>query len=233
MDQASNAINKLLSVASTVPEPGTRPGESEGASQNEASQTGQTGGSSQAQDPTQDQSYAQNTSERPSKVAKSSANEGTSAHDSISSQAGQENTTVSEEVKPAVEHETVTKQHETREQTAIEKERHQDHYHTTVQPLKDREVLPTQEDHEQAPTQYKEVQHEGGADIEGKVAARNAGFEDSTTQGATEETKTTADEAVVSGEHVHHHLHETVQPVIEKGMCDPRVLVFVVANMCM
>ena len=46
------------------------------------------------------------------------------------------------EVAPAVEHTHVKKQHETREQTFVEREKHQDHYHTTIQPLKDSEILP-------------------------------------------------------------------------------------------
>jgi hypothetical protein len=41
-------------------------------------------------------------------------------------------TTVDSEVAPAVEHTHVKKQHETREQTFVEKEKHQDHYHTIV-----------------------------------------------------------------------------------------------------
>jgi len=56
-------------------------------------------------------------------------------------------TTVDSEVEPAVEHTHVKKQHETREQTFVEKEKHQDHYHTTIQPLKDSEVLPEKHDH--------------------------------------------------------------------------------------
>lgn len=48
------------------------------------------------------------------------------------STSGTKDTTVEQEVAPAVEHEHVKKQHETKEQTVVDRERHQDHYHTTV-----------------------------------------------------------------------------------------------------
>merc|ERR1712000_709407 len=103
-------------------------------------------------------------------------------------------TTVDAKVNPAVEHTHVKKAHETREQTFVEKEKHQDHYHTTVQPLKDSEVLPEKHDYEQ---ESKE---------------KNINRDDST-----------AREPTIVDEHVHHHLHETIQPVIEKEVLDPSV----------
>jgi len=124
-----------------------------------------------------------------------------------------EGTTVTEEVAPAVEHETVKKQHETQEQTVIDKERHQDHYHTTVQPLKDREVKATKEDEVTAERQYKNVDHRDSG-VKDKVHDRADGFDDTTVE-QNSEVKTQA--PTLTGEHVHHHLHETIQPVIEKG----------------
>lgn len=60
---------------------------------------------------------------------------------------GHHDTTVHEQVAPAVTQETVTRQQEDRVQTAIDKEVHQDHYHTSVQPVQDSEVLPEQHHH--------------------------------------------------------------------------------------
>lgn len=131
-----------------------------------------------------------------------------------SKKAGAEDTTVDEHVAPAVEHETKIEEHEQREKTVIDKERHQDHYHTTVQPLKDEEVLPTQHESAQAATQYREIEHDDDK-IKAKVEAREKGFKDTHKQGATVEKH--VDEATEVGEHVHHHLHETIQPVIEKS----------------
>src|SRR6187402_1268659 len=70
--------------------------------------------------------------------------------------------TVDSEVAPAVEHTHVKKQHETREQTFVEKEKHQDHYHTTIQPLKDSEVLPEKHDHIQE-TEHRSIDNDDGA----------------------------------------------------------------------
>ena len=123
--------------------------------------------------------------------------------------------TKEEKVVPAVEHETIRKEHETKEERIVDKEKHQHHYHTTVQPLEDREVLPTKVDQEVAPSEVREYNHDDGEDVKGKVDARNAGFQSTTEEGKTFET-TTKDETV-AGEQVHHHLHETIQPVIEKG----------------
>lgn len=120
------------------------------------------------------------------------------------------------EVTPAVEHTHVSKQHETREQTFVEKERHQDHYHTTIQPLKDSEVLPEKHDYEQE-TKTRNVNNDDGAAKKDAQQDR-AGFQD-TIDEKQFENKTK--EPTVESEHVHHHLHETVQPVIEKGKLLP------------
>lgn len=131
-------------------------------------------------------------------------------------QSGDKDTTVEQDVAPAVEHDTITKKHETKEQKVIDKERHQDHYHTTVQPLKDREVQDTKHDHEQAPTEYRKVDNDAKRDdVKAQAASDRNQYKDSTIEGMTHE-KTTKEGDVV-GEQVHHHLHETIQPVIEKG----------------
>lgn len=57
------------------------------------------------------------------------------------SQDGKHKTTVDEEVrKPVVDEHVLPKQHE-EVITAVDKEVHQDHHQTIVQPVKDREVL--------------------------------------------------------------------------------------------
>ena len=133
----------------------------------------------------------------------------------------QEDATASKDINPAVEWETVKKEHETQEQKVVDKERHQDHYATKIQPLTDREVLDTEHKQETAPTEHREVKHEGGEDVEANVAARESGFKNETTQGETVETTTAA--PTKETEQVHHHLHQTVQPVIEKETVQPSV----------
>lgn len=119
--------------------------------------------------------------------------------------------TVDTSTAPAVSHTHVKKQHETREQTFVEKEKHQDHYHTTIQPLTSNSVLPEKHDSVQETQQRSVVNDDGRA----KAAAQKdrEGFED-TSDEKRFESRTT--EPTRESEHVHHHLHETVQPVIEK-----------------
>ncbi|RDW92662.1 hypothetical protein BP5796_02056 [Coleophoma crateriformis] len=126
--------------------------------------------------------------------------------------------TVEAEVAPAVEHTHVKKQHETREQKFVEKERHQDHYHTTVQPLKDTEVKAEKHDHTQE-TKHKSINHDDGG-AKAKAESDRAGFK-STSEEKQSESKT--QEPTQEEEHVHHHLHETIQPVIEKEVIEPSV----------
>nr|OQO29900.1 hypothetical protein B0A51_03496 [Rachicladosporium sp. CCFEE 5018] len=138
-----------------------------------------------------------------------------------SKQAGTTDTTVDQEVAPAVEHEHKTKIHEEREQKVIEKERHQDHYHTTVQPLKDSETLPEKHKTETEATQYKEVEHDDSAAVKAKLDQQQAGFKDTK---EVNEVEQKVKEKTVEGEHVHHHLHETIQPVIEKDVVEKEVV---------
>ncbi|KAK6437619.1 hypothetical protein LTR95_006181 [Oleoguttula sp. CCFEE 5521] len=137
-----------------------------------------------------------------------------------SKQAGTTDTTVDQEVAPAVEHEHKTKIHEEREQKVIEKERHQDHYHTTVQPLKDSETLPEKHKTETEATQYKEVEHDDTAAVKARLDNQKSEFKDTK---EVNEVEQKAKDKTVEGEHVHHHLHETIQPVIEKDVVEKDV----------
>ncbi|GIZ47427.1 hypothetical protein CKM354_001051800 [Cercospora kikuchii] len=145
-----------------------------------------------------------------------------SAVNKLLSKTGEKDTTVEQEVAPAVEHDTIVKEHETREQKVVDKEKHVDHYHTTVQPLQDREVQETKHDHEQAPTEYRKINKDTKADeAQAQAAAEREKFRDTVDEGVTHEKK--VNEGEVVGEQVHHHLHEVVQPVIEKEIVKPSV----------
>ena len=124
-------------------------------------------------------------------------------------------TSVVEEVAPKVEHETVVKEHEEKEKTVVDKERHQDHYHTTVVPAQAQEVLPEEHRYEDTATEVKKFQHDDGA-AKNQSEARKTGFQDTKEEMKTNQKTVEATE--VGSEQVHHHLHETIQPVIEKGL---------------
>ncbi|CZT11328.1 hypothetical protein WAI453_010989 [Rhynchosporium graminicola] len=135
---------------------------------------------------------------------------------------GKHDTTVHETVNPAVVNEHVTKTHHENVTTAIDREVHQDHYHTSVQPIKDREVLPEKHSHQVAGVETREVKHGNDDHVKQRLAAEAAQFKNTREVGATQHTSTAA--PTIAGEHVHHHVHETIQPVIQKETIQPSVV---------
>ncbi|KAK5138782.1 hypothetical protein LTR04_004195, partial [Oleoguttula sp. CCFEE 6159] len=127
---------------------------------------------------------------------------------------GHHDTTVHEKVAPAVVHETINRQRHEEIQTAIDKEVHQDHYHTSVQPVADREVLPEEHRHKLAPVEHRQFEHGNDREVAARLEQEAAAFRDERIEGKVVETRSTA--PIVAGEHIHHHVHETIQPVVEK-----------------
>ncbi|KAK4495549.1 hypothetical protein PRZ48_013881 [Zasmidium cellare] len=140
----------------------------------------------------------------------------------FTSKDGHHDTTVHENVSPAVTQETVTRQQENRVQTALDKEVHQDHYHTSVQPVHDSEVLPAQHHHKMGGVEHRNFEHDDHARNKERLAAEAAQFKDQSTR--VEGEHTTRAEPVVAGEHVHHHVHENIQPVVNKQTIEPHVV---------
>merc|ERR1711977_500814 len=106
-------------------------------------------------------------------------------------------TTVDAKVNPAVEHTHVKKAHETREQTFVETEKH---------------------DYEQE-SKEKNINRDDSTARE-KAANDTAGYQSSIDE---KKFESSTKEPTIVDEHVHHHLHETIQPVIEKEVLDPSV----------
>lgn len=107
----------------------------------------------------------------------------------------------------------------------MDKEVHQEHHHTTVQPIKDQEILPEKHSHIHESTQHKEFRHGDHSQINNKIAQEHTrlGLNEHTREvGST--TRTTAEAPTAQGEHIHHHVHEHVQPVIEKETIQPHVV---------
>lgn len=136
--------------------------------------------------------------------------------------AGHHDTTVHEKVAPAVVNEEIRKVRHEEATTAIDREVHQDHYHTSVQPVKDREVLPEQHSHNIVPVEHREHQHGNPEAIKARLEQERMQFQNTRTEGATRESHSVA--PVIAGEHVHHHVHETIQPVVNKETIQPSVV---------
>merc|ERR1712093_728345 len=118
---------------------------------------------------------------------------------------GKHDTTVHETVNPAVDREV-----------------HQDHHHTSVQPIKDREVLPEQHNHQMAGVETRNLKHGNDEHVKERLAAEQAQFKNARTVGDTQHTSSA--NPTIAGEHVHHHVHENIQPVIQKETIQPSVV---------
>ncbi|KAI0845945.1 hypothetical protein F5Y00DRAFT_272610 [Daldinia vernicosa] len=135
---------------------------------------------------------------------------------------GHHDTTVHESVEPAVKKETIKPREHEEVNTAVNKEIHQDHYHRTVQPVHDKEILPEQHQHKVGAVQHRDYDHRDHDTTKRALAAENAKFRD---EQVVQDTKHTQSHApTVQGEHVHHHVHETVQPVLHKETIQPSVV---------
>jgi len=135
---------------------------------------------------------------------------------------GKHDTTVHESINPAVQNEHVTKTRHENAQTVVDREVHQDHHHTSVQPIHDREVLPEQHTHNMAGVEHRNIKHGNDSHVKDRLAAEAAQFKNNKTVGETQHTSSAA--PVVAGEHVHHHVHENIQPVVQKETIQPSVV---------
>ncbi|KAI1799463.1 hypothetical protein F4811DRAFT_565543 [Daldinia bambusicola] len=135
---------------------------------------------------------------------------------------GHHDTTVHESVEPAVKKETIKPTEHEEVNTAVDKEIHQDHYHRTVQPVHDKEVLPEQHQHKVGAVQHRDYDHRDHENTKKALAAENDKFRDE--QVVHDTTRTKEHAPTVQGEHVHHHVHETIQPVLHKETIQPNVV---------
>jgi len=149
-------------------------------------------------------------------------NKAKAAVDSFLAKDGKHDTTVHEVINPAVEHETVIRSERDETQTAIDREVHQDHYHTSVQPVQAREVLPEEHIETVADVENRTYQHGNADHVKQRLAAERAQFKNTRNVSDIQHTETT--EPTIAGEHVHHHVHESIQPIVQKETIQPSVV---------
>ncbi|RAR07098.1 hypothetical protein DDE82_003040 [Stemphylium lycopersici] len=135
---------------------------------------------------------------------------------------GHHDTTVHEAVAPAVQHEVVKPHVHEEINTAVDKEVHQDHYHRTVQPVQDRDVLPEAHTAKLGAVQHREFDHRDADATKRALVDDQARFADERRIDDTTHSQSVA--PTVGGEHVHHHIHETIQPVVQKETIQPNVV---------
>ncbi|KAM0335122.1 hypothetical protein ACHAQA_000160 [Verticillium albo-atrum] len=135
---------------------------------------------------------------------------------------GKHKTTVEEDVRREVTEEHVKPHKHENVTTAIDKEVHQDHHHTTVQPITAQETLPEKHTHNIIPVEHKTFEHGNDQEVRSKLDADAAKYKDTSVTHST--THSAAVNPVVAGERIHHHVHEHVQPVIQKEVIAPQVV---------
>lgn len=108
-------------------------------------------------------------------------------------------TTIHKHVEPTVEHETLKPHEHEKVNTVLEKEIHQDHYHRTIQPVKDEKVLPTKHTFKENETN-REFDHRDDDAVK-KSQQEGTQFHDERKIDQT--TRTKEREPTQQGEHVH------------------------------
>lgn len=135
---------------------------------------------------------------------------------------GKHDTTVHEKVHPAIENEQVHRHQKEEAQTAVDREIHQHHYHTSVQPITHKEVLPEQHSHQMMGVEHREHHHGNPDHVNQRLEAERAQFKNTRNVGDVQ--RTAVESPTVVGEHVHHHVHESIQPIIQKETIQPSVI---------
>jgi hypothetical protein len=83
----------------------------------------------------------------------------------------QHDTQVCEEVEPAVTKETVAPVEEVKETVAVDREVHQDHHQTRIQPVEDHVRAPEKHEHHIVPVAHREAHHNKDNEIKKKLEA--------------------------------------------------------------
>ena len=84
-----------------------------------------------------------------------------------------------------------------------------------MQPVADKKVLPEEHSHNLVGVEHRHFEHGDHKDTESKLATEAARFKNERVVDDTQHTHSVA--PVVAGEHIHHHVHETIQPVVQRG----------------
>ncbi|RPA97315.1 hypothetical protein L873DRAFT_1829033 [Choiromyces venosus 120613-1] len=123
-------------------------------------------------------------------------------------------TEVRETFNPAITKERIIQKEIEESTTAIDRERHQDHYQTRIQPIEDHTVLPEQHKHNILPVEHRERRNFDDAESHMFKSTREA----------LPVERTQVEGTTVASEHAHHHVYENVQPVIEREVVQPAVI---------
>lgn len=146
----------------------------------------------------------------------------TKAISDFMSRNGQRKTIVDQDYRQAITEEHVRPQQHEEVTTAVDKEIHQDHHQTIIQPIHASETLPQTHTHNAVAVEHKSFEHDNAKDTRAMLDEDIARYRDSSVTHDTTHTQSAV--PLISGEHVHHHLHQHVQPVIHKETIVPKTV---------
>jgi len=131
-------------------------------------------------------------------------------------------TTLSTEIAPEVVHETVlpSERLEVRKDILQEHELH--HHQQRVQPVTDQRILETQHKAQTLETEHHHLKNEMAHDDKTRLEGFHTQHRDEQNVADTERTRVDLDPTV--REKFHHHIHETIQPVIQRETVAPTVV---------
>ncbi|KAL5586276.1 hypothetical protein FOBRF1_016146 [Fusarium oxysporum] len=128
--------------------------------------------------------------------------------------------TIHKEKQAPVVHEDVKSHEHEKVDTEVDHEVHQDHYHTTIQPVKDKNVLPTEHVYKENEVE-EEIDHRNN---EAKMKAKEEAARIKNEKNVEDTTHSREYAPTKEHEHIHHHLHENIQPVIERETVQQKVI---------
>ncbi|KAF3918660.1 hypothetical protein AA313_de0205395 [Arthrobotrys entomopaga] len=128
---------------------------------------------------------------------------------------------IEQETKPAILHETVAESQHENVVHAIDREVHQHHHQIHVQPIQQKVVEDEKHHHKVIPIEHRHKHHGKDQQIETALAAEHGRFKN---EQKVLPVQTSSQQNVMVGEHVHHHVHDYIQPVIERERVVPHIV---------
>lgn len=128
---------------------------------------------------------------------------------------------IEQETAPAVVHERVVQKQHENVTTALDREVHQHHHQTHVQPIQDQVLESEKHHHNVIPIEHRESRHNKDREVEAQLQEHRGNFRDEREVLPVETTNSSRN---LVGEHVHHHIHDVIQPVVERETIQPHVV---------
>ncbi|WVQ83770.1 hypothetical protein IAT38_005914 [Cryptococcus sp. DSM 104549] len=133
-----------------------------------------------------------------------------------------DSTEVCTETAPEIVQETVRPQEHVQTAEAIDRERHVHHHQHRIQPIEHKQTLDAKHVHVTAPAVTREHKEDMLPEHQETLEKQRNLHLPSTTTGDVERSNVSVGTHV--NEHQHHHIHETVQPVIQRETVQPTVV---------